>query len=97
MQIRRLALTGMMLFSLVSSLSYAAQPVIRISDACTMPSMPGKNSIQQDWKTYALLMKEYDDCIAAKATRYGEKTKEALESVGNAVINWKDTAAGWFD
>jgi len=75
--------------------AHAAQPVIPLSDSCSVPTMPGRGSTKQDWDTYAALVREYNDCVGKKAAKLGQKTKETLENVGETVTGWSDTAAGW--
>lgn len=96
MPIRRIILSGVMLFAVVLSSAHAMEPVIRLSDTCSMPTMPGKGATKQDWDTYSALVRDYNECLAAKAEKYGKKTKEALENVGETVTGWTDTASGWF-
>lgn len=93
---RRVLFSGLMLAALASSTAQAVEPVIRLSDTCTMPTMPGRGASKLDWDTYAVLVKDYNECLATKARKYGDKTKEALEGVGNTVTGWSDTATGWF-
>lgn len=96
MPIRRKFLTGVILFAVALSSAHAAEPVYRLSSSCDMPTMPGKGSTKQDWDTYAALVRDYNECLAAKAAKYGKKTKEALEGVGDTVTGWSESASGWF-
>jgi hypothetical protein len=96
MLISRYLLSGLILSVALSSSAHAIQPVIRMTDTCTAPTMPKSGSSKQDWNTYSLLVRDYNECMAAKAAKYGQKTKEALEGVGETVTDLAGTAAGWF-
>lgn len=93
---RRAIFSGLMVIALASSTANAVEPVIRLSDTCTVPTMPGRGATKLDWDTYSVLVRDYNECLAVKAKKYGEKTKEALEGVGNTVTGWSETATGWF-
>lgn len=92
----RAILSILVLSAVLGTSAQASEPVYRLSDTCTMPTMPGKGSTKQDWDTYSLLVRDYNDCLAGKAGKVGKRAKEALEDVGEKVTGWTDTAAGWF-
>jgi hypothetical protein len=94
--IPRAILSILVLSAVFGAPAQASEPVYRMSDTCTMPMMPGKGSTKQDWDTYALLVRDYNECLAAKAGKVGKRAKEALEDVGDTVTGWTETAAGWF-
>jgi hypothetical protein len=96
MLICRYLLSGLILSAVLSSSANAIQPVIRMTDTCTAPTMPKSGSSKQDWNTYTLLVRDYNECMSAKAAQYGQKTKEAFEGVGETVSDLADTAKGWF-
>jgi hypothetical protein len=97
MRIRQLVLSVLVLIATLNPTAYAIQPAVEAAGTCTMPSIPGKGATKADWSTYSLLVRDYNVCLSEKASKYSQRTKDVLEGVGNKVIDWKDTATGWFE
>ena len=76
--------------------AHAAEPVIRLSSSCDMPTMPGKGASKYEWDTYGALVRDYNECLGDKMSGYGSKAKESLEGVGNTVLDLKKSATDFF-